>query len=154
MSRFGVKLGYELVPFKLRDGTTSPVVFFLCKDGEEPCDIFPGGCRNDDAIAKMLKTLETVHGLGVNASRAWGRVKPLKGGDGNDLFEIAPSGCTTRAYSFLIDDESAIAVAFVLFVTHSGAGKKVVNSGIKRLRKLRPALNEALRKRSEDGSGV
>ena len=138
----------ELVPLKLKNGTESKVVFFLCENGSSPFDEFKKECNDKRVIEKMATAIEGVDRIGVRLARLNGRIKPLKQGKENDLYEIPVRGCTARAYSFLIDGELAIAIAFILPKTHQGQGKKVVNAGIERLKNKRPQLEKALKRRN------
>lgn len=144
-------MSYELVPLKLKDGTESNVVYFLCDDGLNPLTEFAKECRDKLAVAKITKAIEAVHEIGVDMSRHSKRLKKLEGSNDNDLYEIVTNKCTARAYSFLIDGELAIVIALIIQKTHSGKGKKDVSGGIERLQNKRPQLEEALKRRSSHG---
>ena len=141
----------KLVPYRLKNGVNSKVVYLLCEGDTTPFDDFIKECRDKTAIAKMAKAIESIDEIGVQLSRQFNRLKPLKGGDASDLYEITVKGCTARAYSFLIDGELAIAIAFFLPKTHQGQGKRIVNASIERLSKKRKQLDEALKRRNEYG---
>lgn len=141
----------KLVPYQLKNGVSSKVVYLLCDGDSTPFEDFKKECRDKNAIAKMAKAIESIDEIGVQLSRQFNRLKPLKGGGANDLYEIAVKGCTARAYSFLIDGELAIAIAFILPRTHQGQGKRIVSASIERLNKKRIQLDEALKRRNEYG---
>lgn len=140
-------------PLKLSDGTESGTVFFLCNGDNHPMKAFAKKCKDTQVAQKMATILVSVHDVGISAARLLQKLRRLEGGNDSDLYEVRANGCTARAYSFMIDGESAIAVSFIEETTHSGTGKKDVQSAIKKLQKHRPGLEEALRRR-KDGAQV
>ena len=100
-----MRLACNLVPLKLKDGTESDIVYFLCDGGSNPFDVFVKDCRDGQAIEKMAKAIESVHTIGVGQSRCVDRLKKLRGNADADMYEITVNKCTARAYLFTIDGE-------------------------------------------------
>lgn len=147
-------MAYELIPLKLKDGTESKVVYFLCDDGLNPLTEFAKKCRDRQTVMKMAKAIEAVHSIGIDRSRHSKRLKKLEGGSNDDMYEIVTNKCTARAYSFLIDGDLAIVIALLIPRTHSGKGKKDVNAGINKMQSKRPYLEEALKRRNDHGAEI
>lgn len=147
-------MAYDLVPFELEDGTKSDVVFFLSNDGSSLLVRFTEECRDKLAALKLAKAIESVHTIGVDASRHGRRLKKLKGQSANDLYEVVTNKCTARAYAFLIEGEMILVIADIAPKTHSGAGKKEVSGAIARLQNKRADLEEALKRRYGHGKEV
>lgn len=144
----------RLVPLKRSNGAESAVVFFLCEDNETPMQAFARSCRNKSAVVKIAKAIESVDEIGINSSRVLKRLKPLRGTSENDLYEITTNGCTARAYTFLINGQRAVAIAYIKEKTHSGKGNGDVRAAIAKLSGMRPLLEEALHERSNNGTQV
>lgn len=146
-------MAYELEPLKLKDGAESEVVFFLSKDGISPLKEFRKECRDPTALAKIATALESIHTIGIYQSLCFKRIKKLEGGD-IGFFEIVTKNCTARAYGYLVGGNKIIVVAVILPKTHSGTGKRDVKAGIDTLKRKKPLLVEALKRREENGAEI
>lgn len=143
-------MGFRIEPLKLKGKEESGCVFFLCEGEETPLERFLADCRDPMAAAKMATAIESIHDIGIEPARNMKRLRQLKGGKSSDLYEIRTNRCTARAYSFLINNQKAIAIAYIEERTHSGKGKKDVDRARSKLEDYRNALNEALKKREID----
>lgn len=146
----GDALGYSLEPFPLADRTYSNNVFLLTEDGVNPIKEFYQKSRDAVAARKIAAAIGSVSERGIDASRQTKLLRKLEGiNNRNDLYEIRVHGCTARAFSFLVNSETIVVVAFIDKM-HSGKANNETRRAARKLDAMRSNLEEALENRSND----
>ena len=146
----GDALSYTLEPFPLSDQSYSETVFFLSKEGTNPIQDFYKQNKDAEATRKIAIAVRSVSERGFNASVQTRLLRKLRGiNKRNDLYEIRAYGCTARAFSFLVESETILVVAFIEKV-HSGQADNETRRAAKKLDSLRLALEKELERRRND----
>lgn len=108
--------------------------------------------KSRDAVAarKIAAAIGSVSERGIDASRQTKLLRKLEGINKlSDLYEIRVHGCTARAFSFLVNSETIIVVAFIDKM-HSGKANNETRRAARKLDAMRSNLEEALENRSND----
>lgn len=144
-------LNYTLEPFPLSDQSYSGTVFFLSKEGTNPIQDFYKQSKDAEAARKITIAIRSVSERGFNASMQTRLLRKLRGiNKRNDLYEIRAHGCTARVFSFLVESETILVVAFIEKV-HSGQADNETRRAAKKLDSLRLTLEKELERRRNDG---